>query len=99
MKVSLNLASCAPQPGARAIQGETMSHPHLPSRARGLGAVLATVAWAPDARAALFGSTCSEPSGTARISEPDDGHERCASYGLSAPTRLPPVLANPSCRF
>jgi len=76
-----------------------MSHPHLPSRALVLGAVLATAAWAPDARAALFGSTCSEPIGTVRISEPDDGDELWASYGLSAPTRMLRVLVNESRCF
>lgn len=77
-----------------------MSHHTLPSRAPLLGAALVAAAWAPEARALrLFGSTCSEPIGTVRISEPDDGEELWASYGLSAPTRMLRVMVNESGCF
>jgi len=76
-----------------------MSYQHFPTRALALCGLLAA-ALAPEAHAGLFGgSACSEPIGSVRISEPDDGAELWSAYGLSAPTRMLRVMVNDSRCF
>jgi len=63
-----------------------MIHLPHPTRALVLGRLPATVARAPEPRAALFGSTCSEPTGLMRI-WPDDGDCAPACCGSRVASR------------